>query len=118
MINAPLLLVVMLAQNFEQRGFIENHTLVYPQTTDNDSGHVVSEELLRWEASYKFTPWLTVAGAFDARTDTHRQVERAWSLAAADERHVAQRERHCGNRTPVHPLGQGRYLESHRSLRS
>jgi hypothetical protein len=84
MMDAGLLLVALLAQNFEQRGFIENHTLIYPQTADNDSGHVVSEELFRWEASYKFAPWLTVAGAFDARTDTHGQIARAWSLDADD----------------------------------
>ncbi len=84
MMDAGLLLVALLAQNFEQRGFIENHTVIYPQTADNDSGHVVSEELLRWEASYKFAPWLTVAGAFDARTDTHGQTARAWGLDADD----------------------------------
>jgi hypothetical protein len=84
MMDAGLLLVALFAQNFEQRGFIENRTLVYPQTTENDGGHVVTEALFRWEASYKFTPWLTVAGAFDARTDLHHQTDRAWSLDADD----------------------------------
>ena len=84
MMDAGLLLVALLAQNFEQRGFIENRTLIYPQTTPNDSGHVVSEGLFRWEASYKFTPWLTVAGAFDARTDSHHQTAREWGLDADD----------------------------------
>ena len=48
-------------RQFEQRGFIENRTVVYPQTAPNDSGRVVDELLFRGEASYKFAPWLTVA---------------------------------------------------------
>lgn len=70
------LLALMLAQNFEQRGFLENTTLIYPQTAPNDSGYVVDETLLRWEASYKLASWLKISGAFDARTDSHRQVSR------------------------------------------
>lgn len=84
MIDAGVLLVMLLAQSFEQRGFIENRTVVYPQSAPNDSAHVVDETLLREEASYKFTPWLTVNGAFDARTDSHRQTAREWSLDADD----------------------------------
>lgn len=78
--DLSLLLAAMLAQNFEQRGFIENTSLFYPQTAPNDSGQVVNETLLRWEASYKFAPWLKISGAFDADTDSHRQVEREWRL--------------------------------------
>jgi hypothetical protein len=33
-----VLLALMLAQNFDQRGFLENQTLFYPQTAPNDSG--------------------------------------------------------------------------------
>jgi len=84
MIDAGVLLVMLLAQSFEQRGFIENRTVVYPQSARNDSAHVVDETLLREEASYKFTPWLTVNGAFDARTDSHRQTAREWGLDADD----------------------------------
>jgi hypothetical protein len=84
MIDAGVLLVMLLAQSFEQRGFIENRTVVYPQSAPNDSAHVVDETLLREEASYKFTPWLTVNGAFDARTDSHRQTAREWGLDADD----------------------------------
>lgn len=68
------------AQQFDQRGFIENRTLVYPQEGANDTGHVVDEMLLRWEVSYEATPWLSLRGAFDARSDTHRQVARTWDL--------------------------------------
>ena len=76
MIDAGFLLVTLLSQSFEQRGFIENRTVVYPQTAPNDSGHVVDELLFREEASYKFAPWLTVGGGFDARIDSHRQTAR------------------------------------------
>ena len=78
----------MLAQQFEQRGFIENGTVVYPQTTPNDSGRVVDELLFREEASYKFAPWLTVGGAFDARTDSHRQTARDWNVANFDDQSI------------------------------
>jgi len=76
MIDVGVLLAVMFVQSFEQRGFVENSAAVYPQTAPNDSGHVVDEVLFREEASYKFTPWFTLSGAFDARTDSHRQTAR------------------------------------------
>src|SRR5579862_7611420 len=78
------LLAALLAQSFEQRGYIENTTLFYPQAAPNDSGHVVNDTLLRWETSYKIAPWLTVHGDFDAETDSHRQVDRAFTLDALD----------------------------------
>jgi len=74
------LVFLLLAQNFEQRGFIENDSLFYPQTAPNDSGHAVDDLLFRWEASYKVAPWLKISGAFDADVDTHEQVERSWAL--------------------------------------
>ena len=84
MIGAGVLLAVFAAQSFEQRGFIENRTIAYPQAAPNDSGHVVDEVLFREDASYKFNPWLTVNGGFDARTDSHRQTAREWVLNADD----------------------------------
>ena len=87
MIDAGLMIVALLAQQFEQRGFIENSTVVYPQTAPNDSGQVVDELLFREEASYKFTPWLTISGAFDARTDSHRQTTRD-GVVDADDRSI------------------------------
>jgi hypothetical protein len=65
---------------FEQRGFIENGTLFYPQSAPNDSGHVVDDTRLRWEASYRVTSWLKVSGAIDAETDSHREVDRGFHL--------------------------------------
>lgn len=72
----PLVSAALYAQNFDQRGFIENQTLFYPQTAPNDSAHAVDSMLLRWEPSYKFSSWFSLAGAFDARTDSHEETER------------------------------------------
>jgi hypothetical protein len=79
-----VLLALMLAQNFEQRGFIENQTLVYAQTAPNDSGYIVNQTLLRWDISDQVAPWLKVAASFDARTDTHEQTERGWDFDVDD----------------------------------
>ncbi len=68
------------AQPLTTRGFIENQTTIYPQTAPNDSAHFVNETLLRFETSWQARPWLKFSGAFDARTDSHRQVEREWRL--------------------------------------
>ncbi len=87
MIDAGLLLATLLSQSFEQRGFIENRTVAYPQTAPNDSGRVVDELLFREEASYKFAPWLTLNGGFDARTDSHRQTARD-GVVDADDRSI------------------------------
>lgn len=76
MIPAAALLAALFAQPFEQRGFIENRAVIYPQTASNDSGHIVDDLLFREEASYKLKPWLTLNGGFDARTDSHRQIAR------------------------------------------
>ena len=78
------LFALMLAQNFDQRGFIEDQTLVYPQIAPNDSGNIVNQILLRWDASYQLTPWLKFSGSIDARADSHEQTERVWSLDVDD----------------------------------
>jgi hypothetical protein len=70
-----VLLALMLAQNFEQRGFLENQTLIYPQTAPNDSGRIVNQTLLRWDVSDQVAPWLKLSASLDARTDTHQQTE-------------------------------------------
>ncbi|MEZ5354112.1 MAG: hypothetical protein R2762_15855, partial [Bryobacteraceae bacterium] len=74
------------AQKFEQRGFLEFRTTFYPQAAPGDSGRVVGEGLLRWEGSYEVSPSVKVNGAFDARTDTHRQVEREARIDWRDRR--------------------------------
>ena len=65
------------AQNFTQRGFVETSLALYPEAALNDSGHAVDESLFRYEASYKALTWLRFSGSFDARFDSHQQVERA-----------------------------------------
>lgn len=64
------------AQSFTQRGWVDLRTALYPQTAPGDSGRAVAEALLRYEAAARLTPWLRIQGAFDARTDSHRQTER------------------------------------------
>lgn len=74
------------AQPFTQRGFLEIRSFAYPQTAPGDSGRLVSEQLLRWEASWRVNSWLELNAGFDARFDSHRQFERAWRLDWADRR--------------------------------
>jgi hypothetical protein len=84
MTGASIALIALLAQNFEQRGFIENQTLLYPQDAVNDSGKVVNQDLLRWEGAYKRGDWFKLSGSVDARSDSHRQVERSLQFDADD----------------------------------
>lgn len=72
------------AQDFTHRGFLDSSFTTYPQTAPGDSGRTVGEALLRYEAFYKVSPALQFSGGVDARTDTHRQVEREFSLAWQD----------------------------------
>jgi hypothetical protein len=69
---------------FSQRGFLELRTTFYPQTAPNDSGRVVGEALFRWEPSLELGRGLKAFAALDARTDSHRQVERSWGLNFQD----------------------------------
>ena len=73
-----------LAQDFKQRGFLENSSYFYPQVAAGDSGRIVSSLLLRYEAFYKASQHWRFAGGIDARTDTHRQVERDFDLTWQD----------------------------------
>ncbi len=68
------------AQTFASRGFADARVFLYPQTASNDPTNVVGEALVRYEPSWKPAPWLRVNGAFDARIDTHDQVERRWFI--------------------------------------
>ena len=89
MMDAGLVALILLAQNFEQRGFLENQALVYPQSASNDPGHVVASVLLRWEASYRFAPWFKLSGSFDARADSHQQTDRI-ARVDLDDRSIAR----------------------------
>lgn len=79
-----LLAPALLAQSFTQRGFLDTSIVLYPQPGANDSGHVVGEALFRYEATKTLLPNLRINGAFDARTDTHRQTQREWELTWSD----------------------------------
>ncbi len=83
---AALLGCAASAQVFTQRGFLEVRNFAYPQTAPGDSGRLVSEQLLRWEASWRVRSWLQLHAGADARFDSHRQFERAWRLDWADRR--------------------------------
>jgi len=72
------------AQDFTQRGFLETSAQIYPQTAPNDSSHIVGDALFRYEAFYKVSPYFRLAGAFDARTDTHLDTERDFGLSYWD----------------------------------
>ncbi len=67
-------------QTFSSRGFADGRLFFYPQTTAVDATRVVGEALLRYEPSWKPRGWLRIDGSFDARLDTHDQVERRWFI--------------------------------------
>lgn len=68
------------APAFTQRGYFETRNYFYPRTAPNDSGRIVSEELLRWEGQWKARPSLRLNLSVDSRFDSHRQFERALRL--------------------------------------
>lgn len=65
---------------FTTRGFFETRNFLYPREAPGDSGHIVTEELLRWESQWKATPSLRLNLSLDARFDSHRQFERVLRL--------------------------------------
>lgn len=84
---AVIVLVIVLgasraawAQSFSSRGFADARLFLYPQTAANDATRASGEALFRFEPSWKPESWLRLNGAFDARIDTHDQVERRWFL--------------------------------------
>jgi hypothetical protein len=79
-----VLAFLLFAQSYTQRGFVESLFTLYPQTTPNDDGHVVAEELIRYEGFYKPISNLEFAAGVDLRIDTHHQVERAWNFSWSD----------------------------------
>jgi hypothetical protein len=79
--------VGVFGQSFEQRGFAEIDLFGFPLTAPNDSGQVIAEGLLRWDASYKLAPWITFSGGLEAQTDTHNETERSFRFDL-DDRHL------------------------------
>ena len=80
---ALLLLAVFTAgaQDFSQKGFLEAGGFLYPQDAPGDSGNLTGNLLLRYEAGYQVSAGLRFNAALDARTDTHREVERRLHLS-------------------------------------
>ncbi len=72
------------AQTFEQRGFLELGTELYPQKGQQDDTRAVAEALFRYEPAADLARWLRVRGSFDARIDTYRQVARRWDVDVRD----------------------------------
>src|SRR5579885_1530473 len=72
-----LISLVFLAQNFEQRGFIENRELFYPQTVQRDPGRIIDQAEFQWEPTVKVENWFKWKATYDFRMDTHQQVERS-----------------------------------------
>ncbi len=72
------------AQNFTERGFLETFNEFYPDTTPLDDSHAISEELLRYEAQWKFLPGFQLNAGFDGRFDSHHEVDRSLHLDWAD----------------------------------
>ena len=67
-----------------QRGFLEGAGIFYPQKSLPTDEQGVGEALLRQEAAWRATRWLTVSGAFDARLASNDWVERTWSIDWTD----------------------------------
>lgn len=73
-----------MGQEVSQRGFAQARGTGYPQEAINDATRLLGDALFREEASWRPAAWLTLAGAFDARADTHDRVERRWSIDWSD----------------------------------
>lgn len=72
------------SQTFTQRGYFETRAYLYPQAAPGDRGHVIAESVLHYEAAWRVTPELRIAGALDAQADTHRETERTLHLSWLD----------------------------------
>ena len=79
-----LLALNLTAQDFTQRGFLDFQFTAYPQTAPLDSGRAIGEALLRYDPAYKVSPRFRLSASFEARTDSHRQVERTGGLSWQD----------------------------------
>lgn len=75
-----LVVLMLLSQDYSQRGFVESRGTFFPQEAVNDKAHVIGEVHVRYEGFYKARPDFQVAAGVDARTDTHHQTERKLRL--------------------------------------
>jgi hypothetical protein len=73
----PLIVFLMLlSQDYSQRGYVESLGVFYPESAVNDSGHAIGEIHVRHESFFR--PWTNfqLAGGIDVRMDSHHQTER------------------------------------------
>lgn len=73
-----------LAQHVSQRGFGEVRAAAFPLDTPTDDTAVVTEYLLRYEASTRPWPWLRVTAAADVRADSNGWTTMAWEPSLDD----------------------------------
>ena len=72
------------AQIFSQRGFIAAGAVFFPQRALNDPTQLVGDVLAQEDLFAKPASWLQFAAGFDARANSHDQVERSWRLDFRD----------------------------------
>jgi hypothetical protein len=72
------------AQTVTQRGFVDAAAVLFPQRTTNDTTRLVGDLLAREELFFKPNTWVQFAAGFDARANSHDQVERSWRLDVRD----------------------------------
>jgi hypothetical protein len=81
--TAPVALL-LIAQMFEQRGFLETPLLAYPRAAPGDSGRFTAEALLRYEVFWRASPQWKLSFGADGQTDTHRQAFRDFTFSWLD----------------------------------
>lgn len=72
------------AQPISYRGFLDGRATIFPQDAVNDTADVVGDGLARLEVSAAPAEWLRLAAGFDARANSHDQVEDSWHLDTSD----------------------------------
>jgi hypothetical protein len=72
------------AQTFTEKGYLETSLFTYPQTAVGDSGHVVDESILNYEATWHPDSAFTFNAGIEAQTDTHNETERNFHVSWLD----------------------------------
>ena len=69
--------LVLHAQEFSQRGFMEIGDTIYPEIVPNDRAHAIGEGLVSYEPRWEPRSWFSLSASFQAHIDTHREVARS-----------------------------------------
>jgi hypothetical protein len=72
------------AQTVTQRGFLGGAVVLFPQEATNDRTQLIGDLLAQEELFFKPASWVQFAAGFDARANSHDQVERSWRLDIRD----------------------------------